>query len=123
MGKFCEVLRQGRGLRKQRQAILCAVPIGRGPNTQKVRVLVKGVPTRMTVCTRRLRSNKVERGIIQSPPCTRQYRQRMGVRKTFAHQLAVFFDSHTNVEYYFVQSAERFVCPVRSWERDVAALR
>ena len=33
------------------------------PNTQRVRVLVNGVPKRMSVCTRCLRSNKVERAL------------------------------------------------------------
>ena len=33
------------------------------PNTQKVRVMVNGVPTRMSVCTRCLRSGKVERAL------------------------------------------------------------
>ncbi|HIR08171.1 MAG TPA: 50S ribosomal protein L28, partial [Candidatus Pullichristensenella stercoripullorum] len=33
------------------------------PNTQRVRVMVNGTPTRMFVCTRCLRSNKVERAL------------------------------------------------------------
>ena len=33
------------------------------PNTQKVHVLVNGVSKRMSVCTRCLRSNKVERAL------------------------------------------------------------
>ena len=33
------------------------------PNTQKVRVIVNGAPKRMSVCTRCLRSNKVERAL------------------------------------------------------------
>ena len=33
------------------------------PNTQKVRVMVNGTPTRMYVCTRCLRSGKVERAL------------------------------------------------------------
>ena len=45
MGKYCEVC--GKGV----------------VNTQKVRVLVNGVSKRMSVCTRCLRSNKVERAL------------------------------------------------------------
>ncbi len=33
------------------------------PNTQKVRVMINGVPKRMSVCTRCLRSKKVERAL------------------------------------------------------------
>lgn len=33
------------------------------PNLQKVRAIVKGTPTRMNVCTRCLRSGKVQRAI------------------------------------------------------------
>ena len=33
------------------------------PNTQKVKVLVNGAPKSMTVCTRCLSSNKVERAL------------------------------------------------------------
>lgn len=33
------------------------------PNVQKVRVLVKGKPVRLEVCTRCLRSGKVERAV------------------------------------------------------------
>jgi len=33
------------------------------PNVQKVRVLVKGRPVRLEVCTRCLRSGKVERAV------------------------------------------------------------
>jgi len=33
------------------------------PNIQKVRVIVKGTPTRMDVCTTCLKSNKVTRAI------------------------------------------------------------
>lgn len=61
MGKYCEICHKGtmsgnnvsHSNRKTRTAW--------APNTQKVRVLVNGVPTRMSVCTRCLRSGKVER--------------------------------------------------------------
>lgn len=33
------------------------------PNLQKVRAIVKGTPTRLNVCTRCLRSGKVQRAI------------------------------------------------------------
>ncbi len=63
MGKFCEVCQKGvtygnsvsHSNRKTRRTW--------APNTQKVRVLVNGAPRRMTVCTRCLRSNKVERAL------------------------------------------------------------
>ena len=63
MGKYCEI--SGKGVvygnnvshsnRKTRRTW--------APNTQKVRVLVNGAPKRMSVCTRCLRSNKVERAL------------------------------------------------------------
>ena len=61
MGKFCEICGKGvvygnnvsHSNRKTRRTW--------APNTQKVRVLVNGVPKHMSVCTRCLRSKKVER--------------------------------------------------------------
>ena len=63
MGKFCEVCHKGvvsgnnvsHSNRKTRRVS--------APNTQKVRVIVNGTPTRMSVCTRCLRSGKVERAL------------------------------------------------------------
>ena len=63
MGKFCEVCAKGsmsghnvsHSNRKTRRTW--------APNTQRVRVMVNGTPTRMFVCTRCLRSNKVERAL------------------------------------------------------------
>ena len=63
MGKYCEVCGQGgvygnnvsHSNRKTRRTW--------APNTQKVHVLVNGVSKRMSVCTRCLRSNKVERAL------------------------------------------------------------
>ena len=63
MGKFCEVCHKGivygnnvsHSNRKTRRTWAL--------NTQKVRVLVNGTATRMSVCTRCLRSGKVERAI------------------------------------------------------------
>ncbi len=63
MGKFCEVCHKGvvygnnvsHSMRKTRRTW--------APNTQKVRVLVNGSATRMSVCTRCLRSGKVERAV------------------------------------------------------------
>ena len=63
MGKFCEVCHKGivygnnvsHSNRKTRRTW--------APNTQKVRVLVEGRAVRMSVCTRCLRSGKVERAI------------------------------------------------------------
>ena len=63
MGKFCEVCKKGvsygnavsHSERKTRRTW--------APNTQRVRVVVNGTPMRMTVCTRCLRSGKVQRAI------------------------------------------------------------
>ena len=63
MGKYCEVCGKGvvydnnvsHSNRKTRRTW--------APNTQKVHVLVNGVSKRMSVCTRCLRSNKVERAL------------------------------------------------------------
>lgn len=63
MGKFCEVCHKGvvsgnnvsHAENKTRRVW--------APNTQKVRVIVNGTPTRMSVCTRCLRSGKVQRAL------------------------------------------------------------
>ena len=63
MGKFCEVCHKGvssgnnvsHSHRKTRRTW--------APNTQRVRVVVNGAPTRLYVCTRCLRSGKAERAI------------------------------------------------------------
>ena len=63
MGKFCEICHKGivygnnvsHSNRKTRRIW--------APNTQKVRVLVNGTATRMSVCTRCMRSGKVERAV------------------------------------------------------------
>ena len=63
MGKYCEICEKGmlnghnvsHSNRKTRRTW--------APNTQKVRVTVNGAPKRMSVCTRCLRSNKVERAL------------------------------------------------------------
>ena len=63
MGMYCEVCGKGvvygnnvsHSNRKTRRTW--------APNTQKVHVLVNGVSKRMSVCTRCLRSNKVERAL------------------------------------------------------------
>ena len=63
MRKFCEVCGKGvvygnnvsHSNRKTRRTW--------APNTQKVKVLVNGAPKSMTVCTRCLRSNTVERAL------------------------------------------------------------
>ena len=61
MGKYCEVCHKGvmsgnnvsHSNRKTRRKW--------APNTQKVRVTINGAPSRLYVCTRCLRSNRVER--------------------------------------------------------------
>ena len=63
MGKICDVCQKGamsgpnvsHSNRKTRRTW--------APNTQRVRVMVNGTPKRMFVCTRCLRSNKVERAL------------------------------------------------------------
>jgi len=63
MGKFCEVCKKGvsygnavsHSNRKTRRTW--------APNTQRVRVVVGSTPQRMTVCTRCLRSGKVQRAL------------------------------------------------------------
>ncbi|MBQ2662440.1 MAG: 50S ribosomal protein L28 [Clostridia bacterium] len=63
MGKFCEVCNKGtmsgnlvsHSNRKTRTSW--------APNVQRVRVIVDGTPQRMNVCTRCLRSGKVQRSI------------------------------------------------------------
>ncbi|HIS00551.1 MAG TPA: 50S ribosomal protein L28 [Candidatus Excrementavichristensenella intestinipullorum] len=63
MGKFCEVCHKGvtsgnnvsHSNRKTRRTW--------APNTQRVHVIVNGVPKRMFVCTRCLRSGKVQRAV------------------------------------------------------------
>ena len=63
MGKYCEICHKGmlsgnnvsHSNRKTRRTW--------APNTQKVRVMVDGTAIRMSVCTRCLRSGKVERAI------------------------------------------------------------
>ena len=63
MGKFCEVCKKGtmsgnlvsHSNRKTRTSW--------APNIQHVRVVVDGTPKRMDVCTRCLRSGKVQRSI------------------------------------------------------------
>ena len=63
MGKYCEVCNKGlmtghnvsHSNRKTRRTW--------APNTQKVHVLVNGKAQRMSVCTRCLRSGKVERAV------------------------------------------------------------
>lgn len=63
MGKFCEVCNKG---------VLSGNNVSHAnnkarriwaPNVQNVRVIVNGTPKRMSVCTRCLRSGKVERAI------------------------------------------------------------
>jgi len=61
MGKYCEVCHKGvmsgnnvsHSNRKTRRKW--------APNTQKVRVTINGAPSRLYVCTRCLRSGRVER--------------------------------------------------------------
>ena len=61
MGKYCEICHKGTMSGNNVSHSNRKTRTSWAPNTQKVRVLVNGVPTRMSVCTRCLRSGKVER--------------------------------------------------------------
>ena len=63
MGKYCQIC--GKGLMNGNNVSHSNRKTRRtwAPNTQRVRVMVNGTPTRMFVCTRCLRSNKVERAL------------------------------------------------------------
>ena len=61
MGKYCEVCNKGVMSGNMVSHSNCKTKRSWAPNVQKVRVVVNGTPRRMNVCTRCLRSNKVER--------------------------------------------------------------
>ena len=61
MGKFCEVCKKGMMSGNNVSHSNRKTPTAWAPNTQKVRVNVNGTPKNMYVCTRCLRSGKVER--------------------------------------------------------------
>lgn len=61
MGKFCEVCKKGTMSGNNVSHSNRKSPTKWAPNTQKVRVNVGGAPKSMFVCTRCLRSGKVER--------------------------------------------------------------
>lgn len=63
MGKFCEVCGKGVVYGNNVSHSVRRTARTWAPNTQRVRVMKNGVATRMSVCTRCLRSNKVERAL------------------------------------------------------------
>ena len=63
MGKFCEVCKKGVTYGNSVSHSHHKTRRTWAPNTQCVRVLVNGTPQRMYVCTRCLRSGKVERAL------------------------------------------------------------
>ena len=63
MGKFCEVCKKGVTYGNSVSQSHHTTRRTWAPNTQRVRVLVNGTPQRMYVCTRCLRSGKVERAL------------------------------------------------------------
>ena len=63
MGKYCEICHKGTMSGNNVSHSNRKTHTTWAPNTQKVRVMVNGTPTRMYVCTRCLRSGKVERAL------------------------------------------------------------
>ena len=63
MGKYCEICHKGTMSGNNVSHSNLKTRTSWAPNTQKVRVMVNGTPTRMYVCTRCLRSGKVERAL------------------------------------------------------------
>lgn len=61
MGKYCEVCKKGTMSGNNVSHAKNRTRRTWAPNTQKVRVVVNGTHTSMCVCTRCLRSGKVER--------------------------------------------------------------
>ena len=63
MGKYCEICHKGTMSGNNVSHSNRKTRTSWAPKTQKVRVMVNGTPTRMYVCTRCLRSGKVERAL------------------------------------------------------------
>lgn len=63
MGKFCEICKKGTMSGNNVSHAKNRTKRAWAPNVQTVRVVVNGTPTRMNVCTRCLRSGKVQRSI------------------------------------------------------------
>ena len=63
MGKFCEICKKGTMSGNNVSHAKNRTKRAWAPNTQNVRVIVNGTPARMNVCTRCLRSGKVQRSI------------------------------------------------------------
>ena len=63
MGKYCEICHKGTMSGNNVSHSNRKTRTSWAHYTQKVRVMVNGTPTRMYVCTRCLRSGKVERAL------------------------------------------------------------
>ncbi len=63
MGKFCEICKKGTMSGNNVSHAKNRTKRAWAPNVQTVRVIVNGTPARMNVCTRCLRSGKVQRSI------------------------------------------------------------
>ncbi len=63
MGKYCEVCKKGVSFGNNVSHANNKTRRTWAPNTQRVRVIVNGAHTRLNVCTRCLRSGKVQRAI------------------------------------------------------------
>ena len=63
MSKVCAFCGKGPGFGNSRSHSMVATKRRFNPNLQRVRVLVKGAPTRAYVCTRCLKAGKVEKAI------------------------------------------------------------
>ena len=63
MAKVCSVCGKGPSFGHNRSHSMIATKRRFDPNLQRVRILVGGAPRRAYVCTRCLRSNKVEKAV------------------------------------------------------------
>jgi large subunit ribosomal protein L28 len=63
MSKVCSICGKGPGFGNSRSHSMVATKRRFNPNLQRVRILVKGAPTRAYVCTRCLKAGKVEKAV------------------------------------------------------------
>ena len=63
MAKVCHVCRKGPSFENSRSHSMVATKRRFDPNLQRVRVLLGGSPTRAHVCTRCIKSGKVDKAV------------------------------------------------------------